>query len=251
MLAKFENDFDVQSSQLGFLSQVSTSKDIREASKDHEKLTGEFMTDLWMREDLYNVVKEYKKIADETGTFKKLDHESQRYVEKMLEDFETGGMKLAPEQRQHLVALQKEIADLESKAEANINEDKTKMELFENQLTGLPKDVLDKLPVKQGANGTRIIPLHEKTVLAPMMKLIQNEETRKQLDFAHSNINKDNNVPIIDKLVQLRQEEALILGYSSYSEMVLEGRMAKNPATVQNFEDGLIQKLSQQSVIEK
>jgi Zn-dependent oligopeptidase len=43
---------------------VSTSKDIREASKDHEKVTGEFQTDLWMREDLYNAVKDYKKNAD-------------------------------------------------------------------------------------------------------------------------------------------------------------------------------------------
>ena len=128
--------------------------------------------------------------------------------------------------------MQKEIADLESKAEANINEDKTKMELPEASLTGLPQDILAKLPVKPGANGTRIIPLHEKTVLGPMLKLVQNEETRRLIDFAHSNINRDNNVPIIDRLVELRQEEALLLGYSSYSEMVLEGRMAKNPATV-------------------
>jgi len=46
------------------------------------------------------------------------------------------------------------------------------MELPEAALTGLPKDMLDKLPVKQGSNGTRIIPLHEKTVLGPMLKLV-------------------------------------------------------------------------------
>jgi hypothetical protein len=34
-----------------------------------------------------------------------------------------------------------------------------------------------------------------------MLKLVQNEETRRLIDFAHSNINKDNNVPIIEKLV--------------------------------------------------
>jgi|TARA_B110001450_G_C17539734_1_gene448116 Zn-dependent oligopeptidase len=49
----------------------------------------------------------------------------------------------------------------------------------------------------------------------------------------------------------MRQEEAVLLGYSSYSEMVLEGRMAKNPATVQKFENSLIGKISQQSVAEK
>jgi hypothetical protein len=55
---------------------VSTNKEVREASKDHEKVSGEFMTDLWMREDFYNTVKEYKKLADSNGSFKKLDHES-------------------------------------------------------------------------------------------------------------------------------------------------------------------------------
>jgi|TARA_B110001450_G_C17539734_1_gene448118 Zn-dependent oligopeptidase len=51
------------------LSQVSTNKEVREASKDHEKVTGEYMTDLWMREDFYNCVKEYKKNADKDGSF--------------------------------------------------------------------------------------------------------------------------------------------------------------------------------------
>jgi len=36
--------------------------------------------------------------------------------------------------------LQKEISDLESKAEANINEDKSKMEILESGLKGLPKE---------------------------------------------------------------------------------------------------------------
>lgn len=43
----------------------------------------------------------------------------------------------------------------------------------------------------------------------------------------------------------------MLLGYSSYSEMVLEGKMAKNPATVQKFEDSLINRLSAQSKVER
>jgi len=53
----------------------------------------------------------------------------------------------------------------------------------------------------QGKNGTKIIPIYEKTVLGPLMKLVENEETRKKLDFALGNQNKENNVPIIDALV--------------------------------------------------
>lgn len=95
-----------------------------------------------MREDLYNAVKEYKKIADQEKTFEKLDKESQRYVTKMIEDFETGGMKLTLEKRKQLMQLQKEISDLESKAEANINEDKTKINILASGLKGLPQEQL-------------------------------------------------------------------------------------------------------------
>lgn len=52
----------------------------------------------------------------------------------MIEDFETGGMKLPLESRGKLMQLQKEISELESKAEANINEDKSKLEVLESGL---------------------------------------------------------------------------------------------------------------------
>jgi len=44
--------------------------------------------------------------------------------------------------------------------------------------------------------------------------------------------------------VQKRHELALMLGYSSYSEMVLEPRMAKTPMMVQQFEDDLTHRIS-------
>lgn len=38
------------------------------------------------------------------------------------------------------MSLQKEISEIESKAEANINEDKSKMEVMESGLKGLPQE---------------------------------------------------------------------------------------------------------------
>jgi Zn-dependent oligopeptidase len=37
----------------------------------------------------------------------------------------------------------------------------------------------------------------------------------------------------------LRHEYSIILGYSSYSQYTLERKMAKNPETVQHFEEDL------------
>ena len=45
------------------------------------------------------------------------------------------------------MSLQKEISEIESKAEANINEDKSKMEVMESGLKGLPQEQLAHLPI--------------------------------------------------------------------------------------------------------
>lgn len=71
---------------------------------------------------------------------------------------------------------------------------------------------------------------------------MESEDVRKKLDYALGTQNKEN-IPLIEELVELRQEEALLLGYSSYSEMILERRMAKSPQNVEVFEDDLIGRL--------
>lgn len=56
-----------------------------------------------------------------------------------------------------MVKLQKEIGDLEQKGEANINEDKSKIELSITELKGVPKDAIDKFPKVAGKPDYRIV----------------------------------------------------------------------------------------------
>jgi len=70
--------------------------------------------------------------------------------------------------------------------------------VMESGLKGLPQEQLAHLPIAKDKNGTRIIPLHEKTVVGPVMKFVQDAETRKSIDFALGNQNKASNVPLIE-----------------------------------------------------
>jgi Zn-dependent oligopeptidase len=79
--------------------------------------------------------------------------------------------------------MQKEIDSLVSKAELNINEDKTKLAFKESDLVGLPKDLLQKLEKVKGKDGWRYVSL-KKTQSGPVMKLAQNPDVRKQIEFA-------------------------------------------------------------------
>ena len=63
----------------------------------------------------------------------------------------------------------------------------------------------------------------------PALKLCKNEETRRQLSLAYGSRCVAENVSKLEDLVAKRHELAIQLGYKSYSEYILEIRMAKSP----------------------
>jgi Zn-dependent oligopeptidase len=75
---------------------------MRDASKAFDKVTSDFNTDIWMREDLYQAMLNYEKEAKKDGSFEELDFESKRYVEKTLLDFTRNGMSLPEKSRNKL-----------------------------------------------------------------------------------------------------------------------------------------------------
>lgn len=79
--------------------------------------------------------------------------------------------------------------------------------------------------------------------VVPALMLCKNEETRRQLSLAYGSRCVDDNIPKLEELVAKRHEVAELLEYSSYSEYILEERMAKTPMNVENFIQSLITKL--------
>lgn len=102
-LSKFEYWYTGISNALGFYSSVSTVKEVRDASKEFERRTNAYNSELWLREDLYKALSGFKNEAVKDGSFTKLDTESQRYINKILEEMDTGGMKLDARKRYELL----------------------------------------------------------------------------------------------------------------------------------------------------
>ena len=73
----------------------------------------------------------------------------------------------------------------------------------------------------------------------PFMKYAKNRAHRKTLwqSFGSRGFlnNDQNNEDIIKRIVRLRKERALLLGYKSHAHFVLEERMAKSPQAVRQF----------------
>lgn len=53
----------------------------------------------------------------------------------------------------------------------------------------------------------------------------------------------EENTPILEELISLRQKQAELLGYKNHAHYVLEERMAKNPENVAHFLTNLSEKL--------
>ena len=94
------------------------------------------------------------------------------------------------------------MGELERTADKNINEDKTKVEVEEKLLKGLSPSTIAKL--EKSKDGFRFVSMKKPEIL-PALKLVQDEATRKKLSFAYGN-RASANTPIIEKIVQLRQE---------------------------------------------
>jgi Zn-dependent oligopeptidase len=58
---------------------------------------------------------------------------------------------------------------------------------------------------------------------------------------------KEKNIPILESLVQKRNELAVLLNYTSFSAYSIDGLMAKTPETVQKFHDDLRMKITEKA----
>ena len=68
-----------------------------------------------------------------------------------------------------------------------------------------------------------------------VMDNAKREETRKRLITEHDNLARADNIPLLQKILPLRDDVARKLGYKTWADYVIEVKMAKNAATVIDF----------------
>lgn len=114
-------------------------------------------------------------------------------------------------------------------------------------LDGLPESTREAYAqnaIERGKEGQYIVTLHAPSFV-PFMKYSTRRDLRKQLYLAYNtqctHDNEHNNVEIVKRLVNLRQERAQLLGFSTAADYVLTRRMAENSTNVYNLLDQLLQ----------
>ena len=83
-------------------------------------------------------------------------------------------------------------------------------------MQGLPKSSIEHLDKVENRTGYRYIGLDDNFGYA--MGKITNENTRRKLYNAKENLHKKLNLPIFEEIIKLRNETALLLGFTSYTD---------------------------------
>ena len=83
----------------------------------------------------------------------------------------------------------------------------------------MPDDIFEGL--EDAGDGNKYVSL-KYTEYFPVVRNVEVEETRKRMAFLNANKAADKNTAILDDLVCKRHELALLLGFSSFSDYILE-----------------------------
>ncbi|MCZ8064390.1 MAG: M3 family metallopeptidase [Microcystis sp.] len=236
---------------IGHLMGVKNSPELRQAYESVQPQVVEFISRLSQSKPIYEAFLSLR----QGESWGQLDEAQQRIVEASLRDAQLAGVGLVGEKKDRFNAIQLELAEITTKFSNNIL-DATKA--FQLKLTtpediaGLPPSLLSlaaQTARGQGETnastetGPWVITLDFPSYF-PFMKYSDNRELREKLYKAYvsrADLGELDNNPLIDRILQLRQEQAHLLGYSTYAEVSLARKMANSVDEIEKLLDNLRQ----------
>lgn len=210
------------------------------------------VTQFWIGLSQSSLSQKYKAIKESDG-FKNLSAVRQRIINEELIDFKLAGAFLPEDRKTELKTVKETLAQESQKFSENLLDATNAYGLLvddEKDLAGIPADDIAAFKeTAQAANqeGYRIT-LQIPHYLA-VLQYAQNRKLRETLYHAYviraSELDFDgkfNNNDVMRRIVELRAQEARLLGYKNYGEVSLATKMAKTPQEVVAFLRDLAQK---------
>jgi peptidyl-dipeptidase Dcp len=178
-----------------------------------------------------------------------LDEDQLRVLEKVYKDFVRGGANLSVADQAKLRTINESLSKLSLQYGENVLAETNKTFRLvidkQNDLDGLPADVVEGAAdqaKKDTLVGKWSFTLQKPSFL-PFLQYAKNRDLREKLYKGYfmrcDNGNGFDNKEIIKKIVQLRQEKAILMGFPNFASFVLDENMAKTPQNV----DAFLQKL--------
>ena len=225
-------------SMVSHLHAVIDTPPLREAFNAMLPLVTEVWTELGADPRLYA---RYQALRD-APAFQRLPALRQRIVEHALRDLRLSGAQLhGPAHARH-AAIEQRSAELEQAFSEHLLDatDAFSLRVDATQVAGLPDDVLQAARLAAGERPGYLFTLHQPSYL-PVMQHAADRELRRTLYRAYVTRASDlgearlDNSAVIAELLQLRFEQARLLGFDNYAELSLQPKMADSAEQVEGF----------------
>ena len=198
------------------------------------EITG-YYAELGQNEAIYAKVKALRASTE----YETLTPTRKRIVDTDLRDFRLSGAELPDDRKPRFKEMQEEMSAIAAKFSENLL-DATNAHVEtvtdEAQLAGIPEDVKAAAKKGDGWELTLRAPCY-----IPVMQYAENRDLRARMYRAYATRASEfgkpgwDNGPLIARLLQLRAEEAAMLGYANYGEVSLVPKMAESTTQVAGF----------------
>ena len=228
-MAMDENSLSLEAHILGFYQAVSTSKELRDASTEADKLFEDFSIESALRDDVFQKVDGALKAKED------LEPESKRLLEKDHKSYVRNGLGIpAGPKRDRFKAIKKRLSDISITFQKRLNEENGALYFTREELDGVPEDLIDNFEPGAGKQEGKLRVTFKYPDLFPVSKYAKSADVRQTLFVANENKCNDN-VPLFKETLELRDEAARLLGYSNHAAFRIEDKMAKTPEWVDEF----------------
>ena len=237
--------------QVSHLNAVMNTPQLREIYNATLPLLAQFGTEV--SQDLQLFAK-YKQLRA-SAAFELLTAERKRIIDNTLRDFRLGGAELPNEKKPRFKQIQEELSTLMSQFGDNLLDATDAYSiLIENEqaVAGIPSDVLQVAKDLAEADSKRgwKFTLHMPSYL-PVQQYAHDRELREKMyranatrasEFDSQDGKNRDNMPLINRILALRHEEAELLGYRNFAEVSLVKKMASSSQQVLEFLENLARK---------
>ena len=226
---------------VGHLHSVNDIPEWREAYNQMLPEVSRFYAELGQNLKLFA---KYKAIR-EGAEYATLSPARRKIIDNEVRDFRLSGAELPEDRKPRFQVIQEELASLSAKFSENLLDATNafaEIVTDEKELAGLPADVIQaarEAAEKDGKEGWKFT-LHMPSYW-PVLQFADSRRLRAVLYRASATRasefgpDKLDNTPLIQRILELRREEAQMLGYRNYADVSLVPKMAESVTQVLGF----------------
>lgn len=227
------------------LNEANTDSLMQKVAEEVSPMLNEYQMSILFNEKLFDRI---KKVYDKKEELN-LNKEDEKLLKETYKLFADNGANLSKEDKSKLAKIREQLDLATLKFGNNVLAATNAFTLTLTdtaELDGLPQFVIDAAALEaKNRNINGWVFTLQYPSYAPFMQYSNRRDLREKMWMASNSkcVNGEfDNCKLVKQIVDLRIQEANLLGYKTYSEYALIDRMAKNPETVNNFLSNLLNK---------